>query len=95
MNTLNDAIGDNSPVKLGLALTVAAMAVGAVMTFARLQAQVDRHHEEIDTLNKAREENRALATQHEIRLRRLEDNYSTIMQSLGKLEAGVDRLVKH
>jgi len=91
---MNNIISDGSPVKLGLAITLAAMAVGAVTTFTRLQAQVDRHHEEIDTLNKAREENRTLSTQHEIRLRRLEDNYSTIMQSLGKLEAGMERLNK-
>jgi uncharacterized protein HemX len=91
---VNDILSDSSPVKLGFALTLAAMAVGAVMTFTRMQAQVDRHHEEIEALNKAREEGRALSTQHEIRLRRLEDNYSAIMQSLGKLEAGVDRLAK-
>lgn len=91
---MNDILSDSSPVKLGFAVGMAAAAIGAVMTFTRLQAQVDRHHEEIDTLQKAREENRALATQHEIRLRRLEDNYSTIMQSLGKLEAGVEQLSK-
>jgi len=91
---MNNIISDGSPVKLGLAITLAAMAVGAVTTFTRLQSQVDRHHEEIDSLQKAREENRALSTQHEIRLRRLEDNYSTIMQSLGKLEAGMERLNK-
>lgn len=91
---MNDILSDSSPVKLGFAVTLAVMAAGAVITFTRLQAQVDRHHEDIDTLQKAREENRALATQHEIRLRRLEDNYSTIMQSLGKLEAGVEQLSK-
>lgn len=91
---MNDILSDSSPVKLGFALTLAAAAVGAVMTFTRLQAQVDRHHEEIDGLQKSREESRALSTQHEIRLRRLEDNYSTIMQSLGKLEAGMERLDK-
>ncbi len=91
---MNDILSDSSPVKLGFAITLAVIAVGAVMTFTRLQAQVDRHHEEIEGLNKAREENRTLATQHEIRLRRLEDNYSTIMQSLGKLESGMERLEK-
>lgn len=95
MSALNEAIGEGSPIKLGLVITLVVMSVGAVMTFTRLQAQVDRHHEEIDVLQKSREEARALSTQHEIRLRRLEDNYSTIMQSLGKLEAGVDRLTKH
>lgn len=91
---MTDIISDASPVKLGFAVTLAVMAAGAVVTFTRLQAQVDRHHEDIDVLQKAREENRALATQHEIRLRRLEDNYAVIMQSLGKLEAGIDRLQK-
>lgn len=91
---MNDILSDSSPVKLGFAVTLAVMAAGAVVTFTRLQAQVDRHHEDIDVLQKAREENRTLATQHEIRLRRLEDNYAVIMQSLGKLEAGVDRLQK-
>jgi len=91
---MNNIIGDGSPVKLGLALTLAVMSVGAVSSFTRLQSQVDRHREEIDSLQKSREENRALSTQHEIRLRRLEDNYSIIMQSLGKLEAGLERMEK-
>lgn len=85
-------LSETSPVKLGFAAGVAALAVGAVVSFTRLQATVDRHHDDIDLLKKAGDESRSTSTQHEIRLRRLEDNYSTIMQSLGKIEASIDRI---
>lgn len=89
---MNTVLSETSPVRLGFAGAVAALAIGAVVSFTRLQATVDRHHDDIDALKKAGDESRGLSTQHEIRLRRLEDNYATIMQSLGKIEAGMERL---